>query len=97
MENGTFYFEFNKHEYWALIASNSADKALQIYLEEVGHNTIEEIIEEGFPDIISKDRAFCMFLSAESSEEGITREIEDVKKDFNRLTNTTILITKGLA
>ncbi|WP_255289358.1 hypothetical protein [Bacillus thuringiensis] len=49
------YFEFNKQEYYALIAvdgkvgNDPVEKAYEIYFEIVGYDSVEEVKEAGEP------------------------------------------------
>ncbi|MCR6855417.1 hypothetical protein [Bacillus thuringiensis] len=61
------YFEFNNHEYWALVAAESEEKAHQVYTEEVAGNCDEcryTSKEEGPVTEVSKEIAFGKYIGA---------------------------------
>ncbi len=63
------YYEFNKQDYYALIAVNPwpeeglypVDQAFKKYVECVGGETVEEVKAEGLPDEVSRDYALVKY------------------------------------
>nr|WP_254520677.1 hypothetical protein [Bacillus cereus] len=51
------YFEFDKHGYWAMVAAEDEEKAIEVYVEEVAGESIEEIKEGGEPTEITREQA----------------------------------------
>ncbi|PEU62179.1 hypothetical protein [Bacillus cereus] len=90
------YFEFNKHEYWALVAAESVKKAYEVYAEEVAYESVEQVKEEGHPKEVDSISAFIKYTKAVSAESG-SQSNEEIQKTFDSLRNTTILITSELA
>ncbi|PEN99220.1 hypothetical protein CN556_04220 [Bacillus wiedmannii] len=89
------YFEFNKQEYWALLAAESVEKAYEVYAEEVAYESAEEVEEEGEPKEIHAVDAALMYEEAILKEDG-DRHPSEIAKEFNSLKNTTVLITPEL-
>lgn len=87
------YFEFNNHEYWALVAAESVEKAYEVYAEEVAGETVEQVTKEGAITEISNDVAFVKYRTADTEK----RSLLELTNDFNSLVNTTVLITSTLA
>lgn len=92
------YFEFNKHEYWALVVAENVIKACEVYAEEVAGDSVVEVQKEGAVDEITKEIAFGKYLSAVAQlEENKTLNLQDYLNDFNGHENTTLLNTSELA
>ncbi|MEX0415468.1 hypothetical protein [Bacillus sp. C30] len=89
------YFEFNKHEYWALVAAESLENAYEVYTEEVAGESVEQVKSEGAPKEILKLEAHEMYARAIRKED---KEISlvQITEDFMKLKNTTVLITSEL-
>ncbi|MCU4733446.1 hypothetical protein OCE56_24645 [Bacillus cereus] len=90
------YFEFNKHEYWALVAAESVEKAYEVYAEEVACESVEQVKEEGDPKEVDSITAFIKYTKAVLAESD-SQSNEEIQKTFDSLRNTTILITSDLA
>lgn len=71
MTNLKFY-EFNKHEYYALIGAYSENEAFGIYLDNVAGNSIRDLIDEGKVDEISECEAIIKFGKAICNDESFT-------------------------
>lgn len=91
------YFEFNKHEYWAIVAAEDAQKAFAVYVAEVGGDSITQIIEEGYPAEVSKDRVLGLMLMVSAPNGILDGTVESVTKELESRVNTTVLITNQLA
>ncbi|WP_436863969.1 hypothetical protein [Bacillus fungorum] len=89
------YFEFDKHGYWAMIAAEDEEKAIEVYVEEVAGESIEEIEEEGEPTEITREQALNRYTEASISVAGYLT-IEEITKEFNECKNTTLLIDSSL-
>lgn len=78
------YFEFNKHEYYALIAvDGDADKAIEVYVENVGGDSVEQVKEEGFPSEITREQALEIFTNALNSICSTEKNIHGKKNLMN--------------
>jgi len=93
------YFEFNKHDYYALLAveeENSLDaksKAIDLYVKYIGGEDIEEISEEGIPDEISKDQALLKFMRGTGNED---ETVGKLTKEFNEMKDLPLLVDGSL-
>ena len=90
------YFEFDKHEYWALVAAETLEKAYEVYAEEVAGESVEQVKAEGEPKEKLKLDAHEMYVLAIRKEDKETSLVE-ITEDFMKLKNTTVLITSELA
>ncbi|MCC2507625.1 hypothetical protein [Bacillus cereus] len=91
------YFEFNNHEYWALVAAESEEKAHQVYTEE-GEECRYTSKEEGPVTEISKEIAFDKYIGTVAHiEENQGRGLLGLIHDFLNHKNTTVLIISELA
>ncbi|WP_346817198.1 hypothetical protein [Bacillus paramobilis] len=92
------YFEFNKHEYWALVAADNVIKACEVYAEEVAGESAVEVQKEGAVEEVTKEIAFGKFLNAVARlEENKGKNLQGYLNDFNDHENQTVLITSELA
>lgn len=92
----TLYYEFNKSEYYALIAVKGGrgpfyKRAIQIYIEEVTGGESEGV--EWYPKKISKSEAFLKFVLA---EEHLNQTVQDVIDEFEKIENGLVLIDGNL-
>ncbi|EJQ36746.1 hypothetical protein IEC_03077 [Bacillus toyonensis] len=90
------YFEFDKHEYWALVVAESVDVACEIYAEEVAGESAEQVKEEGNPKEVDSISAFMKYAKAVLTESD-GQSNEEIQETFDSLRNTTILITSEFA
>ncbi|MDO6633241.1 MULTISPECIES: hypothetical protein [Bacillus cereus group] len=92
------YFEFDKHEYWALVAAETKGRAYTVYAKEVAGNGTQSVISEGDITEVTKEIAFGKFLNAVAHlEENKGKNLQDYLNDFNGHENQTVLITSELA
>ncbi|MED1012157.1 hypothetical protein [Bacillus mycoides] len=89
------YFEFNNHEYWAMVAAEDEERAIEVYVEEVAGESIEEIKEKGEPTEITREQALNRYIEASISVAGYLT-IEEITEEFNERKNTTLLIDSSL-
>ncbi|MBJ8063404.1 hypothetical protein [Bacillus cereus group sp. N15] len=89
------YFEFNNHEYWAMVAAESVEKAYEVYAEEVAGESVEQVKEEGDPKEVDSISAFMKYSKAVLAESD-GQSNEEIQATFDSLRNTTILITSEL-
>lgn len=89
------YFEFDKHEYWALVAAETLDKACEVYKEEVAGESVEQVKVEGVPKEMLILDAHNMYAHAIRKEDKKIPLVE-ITDDFMKLKNTTVLITAEL-
>jgi hypothetical protein len=92
----TLYFEFNKSEYYGLVAVKGGNgpfykRAIQTYIETVTGEEVERI--EPYPKQISKSEAFLKFLLA---EEHLGKTVGEVIAEFERIENGLVLIDGSL-
>ncbi|MGX5472594.1 hypothetical protein [Bacillus toyonensis] len=90
------YFEFDKHEYYALVAADGeADRAIEIYVENVAGESIEQLKEEGLPTEIKKKQALQKYINATAEVSPVTK-VSKIVKDFNEHENSVVLICGSL-
>lgn len=91
------YFEFNRHEYYALVVVDSnhdeIQEATKVYIEEVAGESIDEVLEEGMPDEVSKKHAFWVLANSEGAK---SRLVGQVLELFKIDTNTCIVVDGNL-
>lgn len=94
------YFEFDEHEYYALITVNSDDvnEAAKIYIEIVncGDGTIKDVLEEGTPKQVVKEYAFFKYVECIDGDDELLTAKELLDK-FEHKKNTVILVSGQLA
>ena len=95
----TRYFEFNQHEYYALIAvkdepvKDALEKAYEQYVEYVGGDNVEMIKEEGEPDEITRNEAMLKYFQGKGCEDETVRKLTE---QFERVNEAPLLIDGGL-
>lgn len=89
------YFEFNNHEYWALVAAESLDKAYEVYKEEVAGDSVEQVKAEGVPKEMLMLDVHNMYARAIRKEDKEISLIQ-ITEDFMKIKDTTVLITSEL-
>ena len=93
----TLYFEFNKSEYYALVAIKGGKgpfwkRAIQFYAETVkGYE--EEVVVEVYPKQISKSEALLKFLL---SPDNSNRIASNIIFDFEKIENGLLLVDGDL-
>lgn len=55
------YFEFNKHDYYAIIKAEDSLKACKEYQYYVAGESVEEVLEEGNPNEITALKALEVY------------------------------------
>lgn len=94
---GMMYFEFNRHEYWALIAAGTVDKAYEIYAENVANSDAEEVRKEGQASPVSTRHALDKYIKSRMTEKLLNKGFtEEFTKDFFERYNTVVLIESSL-
>lgn len=94
------YYEFNKADYYALLAVKESKgstmmKAMKLYVEHIAYDDVTELRVNGLhPNEISKDEALLKFLKAPGNEE---LKIQDAVKLFNNCEDGILLIDSALA
>ncbi|WP_420972140.1 hypothetical protein [Bacillus thuringiensis] len=83
------YFEFNKHDYYALMAvkDGGEEKAIDLYVEIVAGESIEEVEEEGLPVEITREQALAKYLDVMGKD-----NISEWIKMFDQCENLPLLI-----
>ncbi|OUB41429.1 hypothetical protein [Bacillus thuringiensis] len=89
------YFEFDKHEYYALIAAEDTDKAVGIYVENVAGDSVEQIKEEGIPSEITREQALEIFTNTLNAI-CPTEKKKKWEEEFNEYKDDPILIDSSL-
>lgn len=94
------YFEFNNHEYYALIAvdvestyHDALEKSYEKYLHHVGGDSLQQIKSEGEPDVVSESYAIVAFAKSLVEHEPETLN-KDMLKQFHE--SELILIAGSL-
>ncbi|WGT37772.1 hypothetical protein QH639_18300 [Lysinibacillus sp. 1 U-2021] len=87
------YYEFNKHEYYALIKAKTAQKSMEIYVENVAGESVEQIKNEGTPDLLNKYDAFVKYGLAPKE---VDENFEETVKYFEEETEGLLLIDGSL-
>lgn len=96
------YFEFSENNYYALIAVevDTTDfktvpykKVTEIYVDIVGGLSVEEVLDEANPILITKELAFKKFMYApDHTDKSVTGAI----KEFEEIKNGVLLIDGSL-
>lgn len=83
------YFEFAKHDYYALMAvkDGGEEKAIELYVEIVAGESIEEVEEEGLPVEITREQALSKYLDVMGRD-----DISEWIKMFDQCENLPLLI-----
>mgnify|MGYP001237913554 FL=1 len=68
------YFEFNKTDYYALVAvateEDAITDAMETYVKYVAYDSVDELISDAlYPDELTKDQALLKFLTAKGNED----------------------------
>lgn len=87
------YYEFNKHDYYALIKAETAQKSMELYVEYVAGDSVEQIKTEGTPDLLNKYDAFVKYGLAPKE---VNENFEEAVKYFEDDTEGLLLIDGSL-
>lgn len=96
------YFEFPKQDYYGLVTvtvdknepiMNKGLKATEVYLKTVGGESVEEILEEGLPQMVSKEYAFWKLANCNDGKDYSAKEL---LKEFEEMENTCVVIDGAL-
>lgn len=91
------YFEFAKHEYYAVVAAESVEKAVDIYLEIVGHEEEKEV-RAIKPTEISFSAAFRCYRSVRAKEDGLKYFFPtEYMETFDAMKNTAIVLDGAIS
>lgn len=97
VKTGMMYFEFNHHEYWALIAAETVDKAYEIYAENVANSDADEVRKEGQASPVSTKHALGKYVQSRMNGTLLNEDFHDeFTKDFFEHYNTVVLIESSL-
>lgn len=99
------YYEFHKHAYYGLIATKTdlkglsvaeraskkagANRAIQIYFETIGGESLEQIKQEGYPKQISRHEALLKFLLAPNTR---NKSVDELVSEFERIEDSVLLV-----
>ncbi|HIE8456396.1 TPA: hypothetical protein ACXPT9_005444 [Bacillus cereus] len=89
------YFEFDKHEYWALVAAENTEKAFDVYTEIVAGESGDQVREEGVPTEITKKQARRKYVDALLST--TSSALDEIILGFNQRKNDVVLIESSVA
>lgn len=93
------FLEFNKQDYYGLITveaepnSYYVDDATRVYVETVGGESVEEVLEEGEPRQVTKEYAFWKLANCTDSKD---YSVDDLLQEFERMENTCVVIDGSL-
>lgn len=91
------YFEFNKHEYYALIVAESVEKAIDIYLEIVGHENAEEV-KTTMPTETNFYLAFKRYRAVRAKDDGLKWFFpKEYMEDFESFKNVAIVLDGAIS
>ncbi|WP_270364066.1 hypothetical protein [Bacillus paranthracis] len=97
VKSGMMYFEFNKHEYWALIAADTVDKAYEIYANEIGGIDAESVRKEGQASPVSTQHALDKYIKSRMDGTLLKDNFhEEFTVDFFKHYNSTVLMDASL-
>jgi hypothetical protein len=97
-----FYYEFNENEYYGLIAVSVDEhdlkttpykKAAEIYVKNIGGESVEELLEEALPNLRTLEYALATFLRAPNVGEYTA---EELIKEFENTKNGVLLVDSAL-
>lgn len=97
-----FYVEFSDNEYYALIAVTREDndlyfrphiEATKLYVSVVDGESVEQVVEEAYPHIRTKEYAFEKFIRANGHDD---LTIIDAIKQFDETDHGVLLIDRSL-
>ncbi|PDZ06573.1 hypothetical protein CON03_07140 [Bacillus cereus] len=98
------YFEFDKHEYYALIAvdekegQDPLEKAYELYFEIVGYNSAEEVKEAGEPKELSYPGAWFRWKTLQKrAKQTMCYPTDEWMKEFNSFKDTVVILDGALA
>lgn len=93
------YMEFDLQEYYALITLNIEAgedflrKGAELYVEQVGGESVEEILEEGYPRLVTEEYAFWKLANCKDSE---SETVGNLLKEFRSVENGVVIIDSTL-
>lgn len=89
------YFEFDKHEYWALVVAENTEKALDVYTEIVASESGEQVRGEGIPTEITKKQARRKYV--DTLLVTTSSALDEIILGFNQRKNDVVLIESSVA
>ncbi|MFD0768848.1 hypothetical protein ACFQZ1_07970 [Bacillus sp. CGMCC 1.60114] len=91
------YFEFDKHEYYALMAvkDGGLEKAIDLYVEIVAGENAEEVKAEALPTEITRNQALTKYVNA-VAEICPNKKISEFVKEFNEYEDGPMLVSGAL-
>ncbi|PAD70865.1 hypothetical protein CHH83_01305 [Bacillus sp. 7586-K] len=96
------YFEFSENEYYGLVAvyvdkndlkTKPYKKATEIYVRNIGGESVEVVLEEASPIHVTKEYAFMKFMYAPNTLEVSTG---DLIKEFENTKDGVLLVDGSL-
>lgn len=97
-----FYYEFSENEYYALVVVTAENepgkiapykKAAETYVEIVGGETVESVLEEATPHLRTEEYAFMKVMRDITIGK---QSVEKIIKEFDALENGVLLIDSSL-
>ncbi len=94
------YYEFNKHEYYALMAvkkdqpyRDTYNKSVKLYVDIVAGESVAEVKKEGIPTQITRNQALLKWLTCKDNKDTNVGILID---DFNGCEDTVLLVDSTL-
>ncbi|WP_342515597.1 hypothetical protein [Sutcliffiella sp. FSL R7-0096] len=97
-----FYFEFIEHDYYGLVTVsvdkydlnvNPYKKASKIYFENVGGESLEQVLEEAQPILVTKELAFMKFMKAPNT---LDNKVSELIAEFENSEDVCLLVDGSL-
>ncbi|TQR21818.1 hypothetical protein [Psychrobacillus vulpis] len=98
-----YYYEFNENEYYALVVVTVEGiepgvkppykQATEIYVEIVGGESVESVLEEAHPNLRTKEYAFTKVMRDPTIAE---QTLKEAIKEFDSIDNGVLLIDASL-
>jgi hypothetical protein len=98
-----FYYEFDENEYYGLVVVTVDDendlytkpyrKAAEIYVQTIGGESVDELLEEALPNLRSLEYALGKFIKAPNNEDCTAK---DLIKEFEETKNGVLLVDGSL-
>lgn len=93
------YFEFNEQDYYGLITVETdpngyyVEDAAKIYVETIGGESTEEVLEEGQPKQVTKEYAFWKLANCKDTR---SYSVDELLKEFEEMENNCVVIDGSL-
>jgi hypothetical protein len=97
-----FYYEFNENEYYGLVAVTVDEndlktkpyrKAAEIYVKNIGGESVEELLEEALPSETTVEYALTAYIRGNGNDDYTVKELI---KEFEETKNGVLLVDGSL-